>query len=707
MTQRKEKSKILIRHGEQKIRNTKPVAEGRDKISVLKVNLADIKQRGNGDAHIRLTVQRYEGETCEGVFQGGGLACFDGGHVYKGMFSKGLMDGYGVFTWAGGLKYEGEFVRNQPMGEGTYIWPDSSTYKGEVCYGIQHGTGTYTCAKDCVSYTGQWDQGKRHGKGEEFYNQEKTSWYKGDWVRNIREGCGVRCYPSGNVYSGEWKNNLRHGKGTMKWLKLGEEYDGMWQNGVQHGQGTHTWILKRADGSQYTKSNRYTGDFVQGQRHGLGTFYYAGGAIYVGQWRNNKKHGKGKFTFKNGHVFEGDFVNDQMMTDILNGQRAPTPFCGPSPLPGSDSSILGLDMALNIDCLLDKIPERNRNTEQEQVEFVVLKLATELRSVYNFYSKLGRAHSPNNTFPLSRLQLWRLLKDCYIHHHSITLTKIDHFIKDAPMEELHSPFTPILFRGLLSCLVVVAYHIYHEHMVSKKNLLAACFSKLMTENILPNAENVKGFLFSKPCGDVMALDYLKKCWEIYQTYCKVYKPPRNEQIMTCRQLLWMFKDLNLLDNNLTVRKLLQIITSESSDPSNFTSCLDLEITFLEFLEVLLGSAEVKCKQVSGGSEKEGAETEAGRDGCKVEAGEKVTGISQESSASEGVEGQQNVETTFEENLQSAEGHRGKEKRTRKEEAEDHELQLWKQTIHQFFNHFFFPAYEHNQLVSKKMKEEKL
>lgn len=60
----------------------------------------------------------------------------------------------------------------------------------------------------------------------------------------------------------------------------------------QHGRGTHVWILRRVDGSQYSQSNRYTGDFVQGQRHGQGTFFYAGGATYEGEWKNNKKHGE-------------------------------------------------------------------------------------------------------------------------------------------------------------------------------------------------------------------------------------------------------------------------------------------------------------------------------------------------------------------------------------------------------------------------------
>lgn len=31
-------------------------------------------------------------------------------------------------------------------------------------------------------------------QGTIYYNQEKTSWYKGDWVRNRKEGWGVRWY---------------------------------------------------------------------------------------------------------------------------------------------------------------------------------------------------------------------------------------------------------------------------------------------------------------------------------------------------------------------------------------------------------------------------------------------------------------------------------------------------------------------------------
>ncbi|XP_039991891.1 radial spoke head 10 homolog B [Xiphias gladius] len=749
MTRGKDAKKTAIRNGKQESEKTcgngelPQTAEGRQKRKLvscsgsLQVNSAGAQlnqtdhpghhvsdeRPENDDMHelptvLNLIVQRYEGETCEGQFHGEAVACFEGGHMYKGMFTKGLMDGPGVFTWADGLKYEGEFVRNMPMGQGAFTWPNGSSYKGEVYKGVRHGTGTYKCAKNGVSYRGHWHQGKRHGKGEVYYNQAKTSWYKGDWVKNNKEGLGVRCYPSGNIYSGEWKNNLRHGQGTMRWLKQEQLYIGMWQDGVQHGRGTHAWILRRANGSQYSQSNQYTGDFVQGQRHGQGTFCYAGGATYEGAWKNNKKHGKGKFTFKDGHVFEGEFVDDQMMTPNLNGNRTPTPLCGAFPLSGCDSSVLGPNMALNIEYVLDKIPERKRDTERKQVEFVLLRKDTELRSIYSFYSRLGRAHSPDNTFLLTRLQLWRLLKDCSIHHHDITLAQMDHFIKDTTTET-HSPFTPIPLRRLLSCLVIVAYHIYNKDMVSQKYILAACLSKLMTDNILPNAKNVKGFLFGQPGLPVVAMNYTKRCWEVYQEYCRYHAAPRDDQTMTCRHLLWMFKDLHLLDNELTTARLLRIITAESHDPNNLSSCLDLEITFLEFFEVLLGCSEVKSQPASQSLEerrslsRSNAETRT--DLAEVEASEKV--LQTTSSPSQSIqkfsdntelspvqsilESQQDVKTKV--NKQSQSGEHMKEHigevngiQTRGTEARD-------RTIHQFFNHLFFPAFDHHQLGTKNMK----
>ncbi|TWW81494.1 Radial spoke head 10 -like protein B [Takifugu flavidus] len=459
---------------------------------------------------------RYEGAMCAGQFHGEGVAYFEGGHMYKGLFSKGLMDGPGVFTHADGFKYEGEFVSNLPMGQGIYTWLDGSTYEGQVCHGLRHGMGTYTCLTNGVVYTGQWSLGERHGKGTTYYNQEKTSWYKGDWVRNRKEGWGVR------------------------WISL------FWQ----HGQGTHFWNTSQGEGGHFFLSSQYTGEFVQGQRHGHGKICFASGATYVGEWKHDKNQEKGKFTSADGRVFEGDRVHDQIMAQCLNSNRDLNPLS---------------DLTLNIKPLLAMIPATERDAEYEQVTFAVLKYGAELRSIYRFYSQLGRAQSPYSLFQLTRLQLWRLLKDCYMHHH-FTLIQIDQLIRvedEATVTEIHSPFTPIFLRQLLSLLVVLSYHLYHKDLVQPDNI-------------------------------VVAVKNLQKCWEMYKNYCKRSIASRGDQTMTCRELLWMFKGLKLLDNKLTTAKLMEIITAERLDPTNLTSCLEEEvlITFLEFLEVLFGCAEV-------------------------------------------------------------------------------------------------------------------
>ncbi|XP_064178998.1 radial spoke head 10 homolog B isoform X1 [Anguilla rostrata] len=558
-----------------------------------------------------IIVQKYEGEKNRDLFHGEGVAYFQGGHVYKGMFSEGFMHGRGTYTWADGVKYEGEFVFNMPTGHGSYSWVDGSCYEGEVCNGIRHGVGTYECARKSVSYRGEWNQGKRHGKGTIYYNPELTSWYEGDWVSNIREGWGVRRYPSGNVYEGHWKNNDRHGQGRMKWTELGQQYTGQWENGLQHGQGTHTWFLKRVPGSQYPLRNEYVGEFVKGVRHGRGKFYYASGALYDGEWQCNKKHGQGKFNFKNGRIFEGEFLDDHMaefpdfsmdgtQTPDLSGIRTQTPPCGKGEHPrsgkslGSGSSLLGPDITLEIQCLLKRLPEMLKDLELRQVEFAVLRHIAELRTVYSFYSSLGHPQSPDNTFLLTRMQFWRLLKDCNIHHHGITLAQVDRLIsEDVPPEEVHSPFRTMLLREFVSCVVVLAYHIYHREIESSNNVLVACFTKLMRENIIPNAKKVKGAFLCNPMCAMISTNYTEKCWEIYQSLCTGL----DGRTMTMRHFVWLLKDLHLYDDELTTGKVLEILSAEN--PAAYDVCatnLDLEMTFLEFFEALLGCAQVKSSQ---------------------------------------------------------------------------------------------------------------
>ncbi|XP_037320431.2 radial spoke head 10 homolog B isoform X2 [Pungitius pungitius] len=636
-----------------------------------------------------LTVRRCEGGTCAGC-HGEGVVYFEGGHIYKGTLSRGLMDGRGVFTAADGLKYDGEFVCNMPSGRGTYTWPDGSSYEGEVRGGVRHGTGTYRC--EGGSYTGQWAQGRRHGQGVVYYTQNKTSWYNGDWVRNTREGRGVRRYPSGNVYSGEWKSNLRHGEGTMTWLNVGQCYVGTWRDGVQVRE--RVGATRRADGSWCW--HRRTGDIVQGpceeERRRNQTHGEVGSqSVHVASMHTQTSGITCAAPCKDWDGFEGE-----MMTLDLTGDTAS------SALP---------DVPLDIERLLERIPETERSAELKQVEFAVLRRAAELTSLYSFYSGLGRAPSPDDSLLLSRLQLWRLLKDCKVHHHGISLAQLDRFVgEDAPPAETHSPFAPIRLRRLLSCLVIVAFHLYHEDAASEKHLLAACFSTLMTDNILPNYKEVKGFVFGPPDRGVGAASYCKESWDVYRALDRAKVTPRG-RTMTCRHLLWMFKDLRLLDSNLTPARLLQIITAESRDCDNPSACLDMEITFLEFFEVLLGSAEATCQRGPDGpgggmSSPPGPEAEATEDVTQG-ASPPSSPIAPDVCSSTSVEtksrdaAEMSTDQDAEKPPSAGQSSDKKEEPSRGAEARGCEVELWKQTIHRFFRQVFFPAFEHHQLVSRR------
>ncbi len=44
----------------------------------------------------------------------------------------------------------------------------------------------------------------------------------------------------------------------------------------------------------------FTGEYVDGKKHGTGTMVYPDGSKYVGQWASDKRHGHGVYTYVNG-----------------------------------------------------------------------------------------------------------------------------------------------------------------------------------------------------------------------------------------------------------------------------------------------------------------------------------------------------------------------------------------------------------------------
>ena len=46
----------------------------------------------------------------------------------------------------------------------------------------------------------------------------------------------------------------------------------------------------------------HEGDYVDGVRHGTGTYSHADGRVYVGEYQDDKRHGKATYTSKSGRA---------------------------------------------------------------------------------------------------------------------------------------------------------------------------------------------------------------------------------------------------------------------------------------------------------------------------------------------------------------------------------------------------------------------
>ncbi|XP_057291662.1 radial spoke head 10 homolog B2-like isoform X2 [Hydractinia symbiolongicarpus] len=550
---------------------------------------------------VPIIVERYEGEFNEnGFYHGKGCTYLKGGIVYKGWFKNGKMHGQGTCSWPNGTVFVGDFVENVITGRGVYSWPDGNTYDGEVCNGLRHGFGTFKC-KELKSYAGEWKNGKRHGKGIIYYDHNGESYYDGNWCENTKAGFGIRRFKNGNMYEGNWENNKRNGKGTMYWYNLGQEYSGDWVDGIQTGYGENIWFLKRVSNSQYPLRNHYIGEFLNGERHGNGIFYYASGAIYNGQWKNNMKHGDGKFIFKNGCVFSGKFSDDHMLEFpelILSGMTTPdisqSGLPVKSPMSLRSTSVVGMSGAavdafldINIDDVLSdyKYDLEQRQDEINKIVCIILRFTSQMKHMYKFYSCLGVNHSIDNTYVMSKLQYCRFLKDYKIHTYDLSLVDIERSLDDQA-KCVDDCFKKIFTRDFLESLVKISCLIFKGKYTADTNEVSKCFSDLVAIFTSNRKADVNGIVYKSIEQTQEIMIYINECLKMYFHYAQ----RKHDVCLSMRDVLFVYKELRLINQHLTAKSLVKILTKEVLDATCYN--LDVEITPLEFLEVLVESASL-------------------------------------------------------------------------------------------------------------------
>ena len=180
----------------------------------------------------------------------------------------------------------------------------SVVYEGEMHDGVREGRGLCLYNNNLM-YEGEWKRNKEHGKGTLMSPDRSRIIYQGDWEKGRMQGKGTYHYydalnnkKESSKYTGEFKENLRHGIGTYT-LPDGSIYDGEWRENNPNGWGLFRW----PDGSEYQ------GPWKDGKRNGTnGILLAADGFRYEGAWSKNSMEGIGTATYPNGQTYEGKWV---------------------------------------------------------------------------------------------------------------------------------------------------------------------------------------------------------------------------------------------------------------------------------------------------------------------------------------------------------------------------------------------------------------
>lgn len=144
-----------------------------------------------------------------------------------------------------------------------------------------------------------------HGYGSMIYSDGST--YVGSWREGKRVE-GIETLNNGDVYEGKFINGCRQGKGILKTKDGLVTKHGMWEDDVLKEGGELS--ITFGDGQVYF------GDHVDERPHGFGKMDYAdcgpGVITYTGEFINGFRHGEGRCFFHGtGEEYRGDFAFDE------------------------------------------------------------------------------------------------------------------------------------------------------------------------------------------------------------------------------------------------------------------------------------------------------------------------------------------------------------------------------------------------------------
>ena len=88
---------------------------------------------------------------------------------------------------------------------------------------------------------------------------------------------GVQTFGNGDIYTGDFLDGKKHGYGVLK-TQSNRTYDGSWENDLPHGFGVNT----------FPNGKIYKGEYKKGKPFGEGQWIYSDGSTYTGKWINGE-----------------------------------------------------------------------------------------------------------------------------------------------------------------------------------------------------------------------------------------------------------------------------------------------------------------------------------------------------------------------------------------------------------------------------------
>jgi hypothetical protein len=176
----------------------------------------------------------------------------------------------------------------------TITFENGDVYKGDVnAEGLPHGNGhmDYKLNGYWGEYDGAWVDGKRCGKGH-YHSMSKGGRryvhdYKGEWFDDKQHGQGtskdsseqgLHCSTVTETYTGGFNEGKRHGHGVL----VKDHFDGSFTDGEDRIEGE--WEDGKLIGTAVW--DYANGDHFEGPLTGHGKYTYANGLSFEGEWEN-------------------------------------------------------------------------------------------------------------------------------------------------------------------------------------------------------------------------------------------------------------------------------------------------------------------------------------------------------------------------------------------------------------------------------------